>query len=350
MTHTKKIPNKRNTNWTLVVLCSLLVILVVTSIGIIGFSGNSNKAVENLPRLSHEEFMAEADKLASLAREQSPKEAFAYLEQAIKTNSALARDCHPLLHHLGHTSYEKYTNFTSAIEYQNELCNSGYTHGLIESHFSNSTDIEKTLRETCVGQESNTYRQWQCHHGVGHGVMYFTEKDVTKSVELCRSLSGELAIDSCINGVFMERFIAVDHTGHQVSKLPMEPTICEAQEENLKTHCYLYAPSAFLSLNPNKYNYAIKLCEKVKSHTISCMRGVGMQTMKENITDTSIAKSVCEKAPKNLQGACVQGAVSLYIFHSGSTSGAAERCDSTFKKHQQSCQKEVEIQKEAFSI
>src|SRR5690606_33168285 len=139
---------------------------LVASTGIIGFSRKQNKTTDNLPRLSHEEFMAEANRLATLAREQSPKEAFEDLEQNIKTNPALARDCHPLLHHLGHTSYEKYTNFTSAIEYQNELCNSGYTHGLIESHFSSSTDIEKTLRETCLGQESNTYRQWQCHHGI----------------------------------------------------------------------------------------------------------------------------------------------------------------------------------------
>src|SRR5579862_9167789 len=94
---------------------------------------------------------------------------------------SFAKDCHPLLHQLGRAAYSYYGSYAAAIKYQNELCNSGYTHGVLEAYLAKSTTIASTLKTACTSMASQKFNSWQCYHGLGHGVMQLTFDQVNAS-------------------------------------------------------------------------------------------------------------------------------------------------------------------------
>jgi len=292
--------------------------------------------------LSHHQIEDTKETLLTLLSEQNPKAGFDYLRQAIKDNPSLARECHPLLHHLGHAAYKKYKDFDTTISYQDYLCNSGYTHGSIEAHFAASKDIAKTLKTTCTSSKKLTFEQWQCFHGIGHGVMYYTNKDVQESIKLCESLP-ENAKKSCINGLFMERFIIISHTGAADTHAEhIDASICEEQPDTYKPDCYVYAPTAFLSLHPNDYMGAFEQCTSVETDYITtCIYGVGGQIMKENILDPSVAKETCRNAPQASASACIEGAVGILINHYADTAPVKGLCSTLFSDYQSTCERKI---------
>ncbi len=83
-----------------------------------------------------------------------------------------------MVREIGHAAYEKYDDFGKAMKYQDELCSSGYVHGVIEERFAQSGDILTDMKTMCADYRAGGYLQWQCYHGIGHGVMYYTSNDL----------------------------------------------------------------------------------------------------------------------------------------------------------------------------
>jgi hypothetical protein len=92
------------------------------------------------------------------------------------------------------------------MKYRDELCNSGYLHGIIESKFSQSEDVFADMKAMCGRYEPGRYMSWQCYHGIGHGAMFYTSNDLPRSLEMCDGFEDEFERSSCANGVFMENF------------------------------------------------------------------------------------------------------------------------------------------------
>lgn len=322
-------------------------IVFLFACGIIVYQSSNNTASPNpngaSQPLTHSQFETAKVKLVQLLEEKDPKASFDYLRNAIKEDTALARECHPLLHHIGHSAYKKYKDFNKAASYQDGLCNSGYTHGAIEAHFMASDDIQATLQTTCSAQDKVSFQQWQCYHGVGHGVMYFTGKDLSQSLSLCEGLPTDFARDSCANGVFMERFIIVSHSGSPASNTSTANTAsCKEQIKKNKSDCYFYAPSAYLERNTNDYTGAFDDCSDAeKSYIGTCVYGVGGQAVKENITRPEVARDICKKAPKGYISSCIEGAVSLLSNHNASTTPVEPLCGTVFAQHKGTCTEKI---------
>lgn len=323
-------------------------LLIIFGVSFVVYTSSRNDspapAVETAKPLDHHQFETIQNKLVQLLQEKDPRASFDYLRSAIKEDAALARDCHPLLHYLGHSAYEKYQDFNKTVSYQDGLCNSGYTHGTIEAHFMASNDIDATLKSTCPYQDNKiTFQQWQCYHGIGHGTMYFTDKDLPQSLSLCESLPTSVARSSCANGVFMERFIIVNHSGSPTtSSSNINTALCAQQAEAYKSDCYFYAPTAYLERRVNDYAGAFEDCENSEKEFIhACMYGLGGQVMKENITKPEVAKEICKKAPKKYIASCVEGAISLLINHHGSTAEVETLCATTFSHYKAICLEKI---------
>ena len=287
--------------------------------------GSSN---ESSGGLSEERYEEVKDEYVTLVREENPRVALEKLGDEMETDAALLRSCHPLVHDIGRAAYEKYGDVGEAIKYRNEVCNSGYLHGVIESHLSESDDILADVKTMCDGYRSRSYTGWQCYHGLGHGVMFYTANDLPRSLGMCESLEGAFDRSNCTNGVFMENFNA-DQKLH-VSKFlkesdPFYP--CAEQADRYKTDCYLYAPTYFLSLNPNDYAAALEWCKGAEAGFEStCAQGVGSQAMKENLNDPKLVESTCTKGEPEQTKPCIEGMVGLYINHHGSLEPASELC------------------------
>ena len=277
--------------------------------------------------------------LTALVREENPRVALEKLRREIKTDDALARSCHPLVHDIGHAAYEKYGDFGEAMKYQDEVCNSGYLHGIIESRFSESDDVFADMKTMCDQYRSGSYMSWQCYHGIGHGVMFYTANDLPRSLKMCEGFDTDFGRSNCANGVFMENFNA-DQKLHLSKFLkesdPFYP--CAQQANRYKAHCYLYAPTYFLSLNGSDYDAALEWCNGAEAgFEPSCAYGVGTQAMKENLNDPKLVESVCMNGDDGQTAPCIEGMTSLYINHHGSLEPARELCSRLEKPNRPAC-------------
>jgi hypothetical protein len=97
---------------------------------------------------------------------------------------------------------------------------------------------------------------------------------------------------------------------------PLYP--CLEQEKSQKENCYLYAPTYFLSLNREDYAGALELCNGAEeSLQRTCARGVGAQTMKENINDPKLVESACQSGAPEQVEPCINGLASMCTAHHG---------------------------------
>jgi plastocyanin len=301
-------------------------------------------------QLSGERYEEVKDGYVTLVRDEDPRAALSRLRDEIETDDAVARSCHALVHDVGRESYEKYQDFGEAMKYQDEICNSGYLHGIIEARFSESEDVFADMETMCDEYPPESSLSWQCYHGLGHGLMYYTANDLPRSLDMCDAFDGDFARSTCSNGLFMENFSA-DQKLHLSEYLkendPLYP--CAEQAERHKANCYLYAPTYFLSLNEGDYAGALKSCDAAEeAFRRACARGVGAQTMKENINDPKLVESACEDGRPEQVEPCVKGLVSLYISHHGSPEPARELCGRLESSNRQACYDSIESHVRSF--
>jgi hypothetical protein len=287
-----------------------------------------------------------------LLNEQDPKIALSKLRERVKTDDALLRSCHLLTHDIGHSAYQKYGNFGEAMKFQDEICNSGYLHGIIESYFSQHTPDAETLKAVCGAYPEGKFLAWECYHGVGHGLMFFTQNDLPKSLALCSEFRADFEKSSCINGVFMENF-NTDEKLHPSRFLkesdPFYP--CGEQADENKAACYLYAPTYYLSMHKNDYIGAIRWCNGAEMfYGGVCANGVGTQVMKENINDVKFVERTCMSAPALKVGSCIEGMTGLYINHYSSILSAQKMCAQLEEENQEFCYNTITSRSALFSL
>ncbi len=301
----------------------------------------STEEASEAPDGSAEEDTPASDgaRYAALVRDEDPRFALARLGEDMEEDEEILRSCHPIVHEIGHAAYDKYGDFGEAMKYQDEVCNSGYVHGVIEERFAQSDDVLADMKTLCADYRSGSYLQWQCYHGIGHGVMYYTSNDLPRALEMCDAFEDASGRSSCVNGAFMENFSADGnlHTSEYLKEDdPLYP--CAEQEERRKADCYIYAPTYFLSQNEEDYEGALELCEDAEeAFRPVCVQGVGSQAMKENLDDPKLVESVCEgNSPANTIH-CVRGMASLYVNHHGGIEPARGMCGRLEPSNEAAC-------------
>ncbi len=294
--------------------------------------------------LSVEAYTAAKEEFVAMVKMHDPKFALTELREKIKTDDMLLRSCHALTHDIGHAAYEKYGDFGEAMQYQDEICNSGYLHGIIETYFRKSADVFLAMKTVCNAYPLGKYLSWECYHGIGHGLMYYTSNDLPKSLKLCGSYESAFARENCINGVFMENF-NTDQKLHPSLFLNKNDPFYPCQEQSLgnKGICYLYAPTYYLSLHKNDYTGALRWCTGAGfAYQYTCISGVGSQAIKENINDPKFVEGICMSGESAWVAPCIGGMVGLYINHSGSLLPAKILCEQLEVSHRRICHRSIE--------
>ena len=180
--------------------------------------------------------------------------------------------------------------------------------------------------------------------------MFYTASDQPRSLKMCDAFGSFLGRSHCANGVFMENFNA-DQKLHLSKFLkesdPLYP--CVEQANRHKAHCYLYAPTYFLSLNNGDYAAALEWCKGAEAGFESwCAHGVGTQAMKENLNDPKPVESTCMSGEPDQVTPCIEGMASLYINHHGSLEPARELCAWLESSNRRACYDTVESHSSLF--
>ncbi len=265
--------------------------------------------------------------LEGIVKTNGPRAALDRLTVIASADKELAGLCHGLSHEVGHTAQEL-LGFTGALALQDDVCGSGYVHGVIEQELSDHIDdFESRFKNLCP---SNDHR---CFHGLGHGLMYVTQNNLPASLGQCRTFSIPFQQIQCDEGVFMENFEA-DSVAHPSEYLfPEDPyRTCRDEPEPEKGVCSFYFPRYFLKVHPSAYADLFFFCRTLPEQSaLACIKGAGSAAMKAFVLEPEKALATCERVPPDQRSFCVEGLLSYLIVHYASIVPAQDFCQKSLE-------------------
>lgn len=250
--------------------------------------------------------------LTNLVEEQDPGVALQTYSLAIQTDPSALEACHKLGHLIGKLAYAKYEDFSQAMQFQNDICGSGFNHGVIAAYINavGPTIFSKYL-QIC---KNNDY---YCQHGVGHGLMFVTDNDLPRAVALCAKFGTLEERTACAEGVFMENFETDDESHQSLYLRPTDPYYpCSEYGTIYEDTCAYYSGRYHLKLAPGntlgtRANQALTQCYLV-TNPYACSRGVGSAIARSLPSDFDSLGESCFYADQNLRSACLLGGLRYY--------------------------------------
>jgi plastocyanin len=280
-----------------------------------------------------------------MVRNGDPRQAIQALREESARNDIVSGYCHDVLHAIGHVSFEKYGGFREAVVYQEDFCNSGYIHGLFETYFTHVDNPLEGLPLLCdeYGDGARAFDRWQCHHGIGHGFMYYTGGDLDASLILCDEYLSFQNAEYCRNGVYMEVFNAEVLAKEQQFVDSRNPIQTCRNRSVSKDDCYLYVPTYFSQTLHEDFLKIFERCEYAEfGYQQTCVYGVGSEAMKRNMSQADNVFALCRQAgSRRNQEACVSGAVGMYINQQGSLEAGKDLCERASSEFQAHCRQRV---------
>jgi hypothetical protein len=246
--------------------------------------------------------------------------ALAELERRIRANPDYSGVCHAVAHELGHAEYARLAgNVAAAMDGRNDVCGSGYLHGLVEIALGKSKNIGKSMMRICAPAQEGT-----CLHGVGHGVMFATSMDVKKSERLCSQFGDIKQQARCAEGVYMQLWTPDGGARHAAG--PNAPEVstasalreCNRAKDPYKTACWFYTPTIVLNGQPYDWQAAVDWCAKTikdPEGRSTCSTGLGSRAVKYQPSDITAAYAICQRLPGNLEANCLRGMGAYWSVH-----------------------------------
>ncbi|HUQ30335.1 MAG TPA: cupredoxin domain-containing protein [Candidatus Paceibacterota bacterium] len=231
--------------------------------------------------------------------------------------------CHQPAHRAGHISYELFGD-KAFIEYS-AYCQSGYYHGVMEQYLQDhgTENLGESLSKLCKS-DLNDFFAHQCVHGIGHGIMAWTNYDLPAALTQCDALP--LRKESCWTGVFMENLGAqlakndttaattsVGETDiHYTRFLSDDPQYpCNAVTDLYKGSCYFLQTSRMMQLFDGDFKKVAQTCAVVpETYQVQCFGSMGRDVGGRFPTDNAKQITQCGYVQNDTRRIdCLNGAV-----------------------------------------
>ncbi|MBI3332428.1 hypothetical protein HYZ99_05765 [Candidatus Peregrinibacteria bacterium] len=209
-----------------------------------------------------------------------PVEAMRVMREAA---DAAATECHNRAHELGRMSFEEFSEgvFTLVIP----ECHSGFYHGAIEAYFrkNGTARLAQNLRKICT-ENLNGFFAHQCLHGIGHGLMAWSDYALPDALEYCNLIPESGGQSSCRTGVFMENIVGslndskqaalLGHISTYVSDDPHYP--CTVVKDEYKYDCYYLQTDRMSDLAQGDFEIVTRNCEDApEEYRHACFQSMG---------------------------------------------------------------------------
>ena len=271
------------------------------------------------------EYKKEITEMTDLINQHDPAVALARLKKQMDTNPKILYACHEILHKVGRIAYAKYTDLSKAMEYRDEVCVGGYIHGAIEGYFGATKPDFSKMTKACSQYKDNTFIRWECFHGMGHGLMLYTDNDVPQALMACNLITNDSDQDGCYSGVYMENFNA-DTTNHP-SRYIKDPFGLCAKDTKHPSACYMNAPFVFLNYYNNDYKGALEWCDEAPiSYQDNCYQGVGAQITRRKFHEPKEIEQICTMDSKKTES-CIAGMAIWYVDYYNNRNQAEAMCN-----------------------
>jgi hypothetical protein len=174
-------------------------------------AGTFKPDATTLPECSEQTCYEQA--YGNIAYSRGARAAFRLLDQ--QYGAGADPSCHRITHAIGAATLARNKgNVARTFAEGSSSCWSGYYHGVLERTFIGvkSYDAESLgakARGLCsTGKvRASSWLNFQCLHGLGHGLMITTGYRLPLTLDVCNQLAGLFARTSCKGGVFMENIL-----------------------------------------------------------------------------------------------------------------------------------------------
>ena len=277
----------------------------------------------------------------NLAYAEGPKRALEVFAEKIETDPAVAV-CHRIAHTLGAGGLAHYDGEVGpAFADGSAVCWSGYYHGILERAFAgvSAEELPAVSRRLCASDQvrRSDFVAYQCVHGLGHGLMIYTDYDMPLSLETCDALTTSWDQTSCTGGVFMENLQT--SYGARSKWLrdddPLYP--CPTVAERHKLYCYLMVTSRILDIVGGDWQQTVDWCRKAEQAWVAtCFQSLGRDASGRSLQDPPEITRICGLAG-DMEGQCIYGAARDITSMDAGAQRSAGLCSATKARHRAIC-------------
>ena len=230
--------------------------------------------------------------------------------------------CHPVSHAIGRDTFAIKGTIDQSFQACDQTCHSGCYHGVMErflrgdaadqgGHIS-FAEIQAKVATACPATLESRQR-FQCLHGLGHAILYYSGYDLRQSLVLCESTGDEWAKASCRGGVFMENLVAAESDKRDVSPTDYHYP-CDAIDEKYKSDCYVMQTSRMTEMGLTSAQIFVE-CRKADIYSTICIQSLGRDLSNgARVGDARGVSSTCELGQNADEvQACTRGVVYALI-------------------------------------
>ena len=277
----------------------------------------------------------------NLAFTDGPKRALEVFAEKIETDPTV-RVCHRIAHAVGAGGLAHYDGEVGlAFADGSAVCWSGYYHGILERAYAgvSEEDLPAVSRRLCSSEQVRTtdFIAYQCVHGLGHGLMIYTDYELPLSLETCDALETSWDQTSCTGGVFMENLQTSYNTRSPWLRDddPLYP--CPTVAERHKLYCYLMVTSRILEVVGGDWQQTVDWCRKAEPAWIAtCFQSLGRDASGRSLQDPTEVIRICSLAG-NMAGECIYGAARDITSMDAGARRSAGFCSAAPASHRAAC-------------
>lgn len=258
----------------------------------------------------------------NLAFRRGPRHALGLFRGRMAGDDVVREDCHRIAHTIGSAALKRFAgDVARTFSHGSPICVSGYYHGILERALlgiSSEQRLANVARSLCAaeGIRRRGFLDYQCRHGLGHGLMIQTGFDLPLALSVCSRLGSMWDHRACASGAFMEN---VDtRFGYRSPWLddndPLYP--CRRVASRDRRSCYLRASWRILTLNGGDYAKTIAACADLGRWARTCFQGFGRDVAENAGYMAAEIVHACARAGSG-QGDCLLGAARTIANASG---------------------------------
>ena len=280
----------------------------------------------------------------NLAFRAGPEEALATLEEEIGSTT---NSCHRIAHIIGAASLARFDrNVGRTFAEGSSICASGYYHGVLERSLVNvasraASVLGGVARGLCDDPEVKALAEleYQCLHGLGHGLMITTGYNLPVSLQVCDHLAGEWESSSCNGGAFMEN-ISTSY-GFRSTWLKDDDLVypCNWVAKEDKLTCYQLVTSRIIEVVGLDWERIAEMCASVERDWVSsCFESYGRDVAGQTRRDPEEILELCSVArPHGGEDECITFAAYDLVGNDATGEQAASLCTGTDGDLRETC-------------
>jgi hypothetical protein len=279
----------------------------------------------------------------NLAYSEGPKAALALFDRRRAAEKAVSSDCHRIAHLIGSAALLYFKgNVAQTYAHGSPSCTSGYYHGILERAFTNvlsTRGLVRVARSLCrdAGVRLRGFLDYQCNHGLGHGLMIQTGYDLLTALAVCRGLQTRWDEVSCTGGAFMENGSTVYGLRSQWLKSddPIYP--CKNIKLRNRASCFLRVTTQILRTNRFNFAKTVQTCRSLEPRwRLYCLRSYGRDAEHAVGGKVKPTLRLCRLAG-SAEAQCLYGAARTIADRDGNTDLAAALCQAADPRRQAGC-------------